>query len=55
MQRRLQVLHATEGSEWTEELKEGDAANDELLNQQILAYEDSQLDSLFIQNRQMFS
>jgi hypothetical protein len=52
VQSRLHILQTTDGGE---EIKEGDAANDEQLIQQIIAFENSSLDSLFTKNRQMFS
>ena len=52
VQSRLHILQITDGGE---EIKEGDAVNDEQLIQQIIAFENSSLDSLFTKNRQMFS
>jgi hypothetical protein len=52
VQSRLHILQTTDGGE---EMKEGDIANDEQIIQQIIACENSSLDSLFTKNRQMFS
>jgi hypothetical protein len=52
VQSRLHVLQSTNGEE---EVKEGDAANDELIIQLISSGENTSLDSLFTKNRQMFS
>jgi hypothetical protein len=52
VQSRLHILQTTDGGE---EMKEGDVANDEHIIQQIIACENSSLDSIFMKNRQMFS
>jgi hypothetical protein len=45
VQSRLHILQTTDGGE---EVKEGDAANNEQIIQQIIACENSSLDSLFV-------